>query len=496
MVVTMINNVLFGGCRHVVAKKIQVTKVTTSELYAPCFVSMATGRSMKAKLFIFLLLPILLSAPGFAFGSDLPETWTVRRAIEFARQNNPDRQLAVQRILQADAMVQKAAAGFYPQVELFGSYSQTNNPMYSFGNILNQGEFAPGVDFNDPGRTDNFGLGAGVTYRFYNGGQDLALENAAKAGVNLSSAEGDAVTLWLDFEVFQSFQKIIEAGMVIRARQKALEAISSSLAVAQARFDAGDLFKHDLLNLEVEKSQATENLVQARHDLEIAKRVLLTLLGLHGDDLQVEVENDERPVPPGDPSPAQRPELKRLTAALQAAESRLAAARGSRLPTVNGFARYSYDQGTIFDGHGDSWSAGINVNFKLFDGHQSAADIALAEAQLRALRAEQKKLELALNLEVSRAKLTLESVRQRQQVTQKRVAQAVASESLMKSRFDAGALLVSELIDSENRLTDARVHDALSTSALAVSIADLRRAAGLPIFDHPEGNPTTTETQP
>ncbi len=437
---------------------------------------------MNAKPFVFLVLTILFCTPGFTIGSEVPDIWTARRAIAFARQNNPDSQLAVQRMLQADAMVRKAEVGFYPQIEVFGSYSQTSNPMYSFGNILNQGEFTPGIDFNDPGRTDNLGLGVGVTYRFYNGGQDMAHKQAAEAGVDLSSAERDAVILRLEFEIFQAFQRMIESVQLIQAREKALEAISSSLAVARARFDAGDLLKHELLNLEVEQSQATENLVQAQHALEMAKRVFLTLLGLPGDDLQVEVEEGESPELPDDPGPDQRPELKTLTAALQAAESRLAAARGSRLPTVDGYARYSYDQGTILEGQGDSWMAGVNVNFKVFDGHQATAEIALIEAQLGALRAERKKLELALGLEVSQAKLALELARQRQEVAQKRVEQAVESASLTKARFDAGVLLVSELIDSENRLTDARVRQVLASSAVQIAVADLRRAAGLPQY--------------
>ena len=451
---------------------------------------------MKAKQFFSLLLTLLIYLPVFAAGSELPEIWTARQAITFARQNNPDSQLATQRIIEADAMLQKSSVTFYPQVELFSNYIQTNNPMYSFGNILNQGEFSSGIDFNNPGRTDNLGLGVGVKYRFYNGGQDLAHKNSARAGVHLSAAASEAVSLRLEFEVFRGFQRIVEAGEILQARQKALDSIASSLAVAQSRYDAGDLLRLDLLNLEVEQSQAMEKLIQAQHDLELAKRTLLTLLGLPGDDLNIKITDDQLPALPIDPDPAQRPELKKSTAALKASEAQLAAARGSRLPTVDGFARYQYDQGTVLNGDGDSWIAGLNVNFKLFDGHQSDAEIALVEAQLGALRAEQKKLELALGLEVAQAQLSLEQARQRQQVTLKAVEQAVESENLTQARFQAGVLLVSELIDSENRLTDARVRHALASSAVQIAVADLRRAAGLPQYAEGFEQTTSMEKQP
>lgn len=451
---------------------------------------------MKAKPLFPLLLAVLISVPMFAAGSELAESWTARRAITFARQNNPDSQLATQRIFEADALLKKSSATFYPQIELFGNYSQTNNPMYSFGNILNQGEFSQGIDFNNPGHTDNLEMAVGVEYRFYNGGQDLAHKNAAKAGVDLSAAASEAVNLRLEFEVFRGFQRIIEGRKVLHARQMAMEAILSSLSVAQARYDAGDLLRLDLLNLEVEKTVAMENLLQAQHNLELARKVFLTLLGLPGDDLKLEINDAERPILPPDLDPRQRPELRSLTAALEAAESQLAAARGTRLPTVDGFARYQYDQGTVLEGDGDSWVAGVKLNFKLFDGYQSAAEIALSEARLGALRSEQKKLVLALGLEVTQAQLALDLARQRHQVTQKTVEQAVESEILSQARFRAGELLISELIDSENRLTDARVRHALASSAVQVAIADLRRAAGLPQYAEDLKQITSMEKQP
>ena len=140
--------------------------------------------------------------------------------------------------------------------------------------------------------------------------------------------------------------------------------------------------------------------------------------------------------------------------------------------------------------------AGVNLSFKLFDGYQSGAEIALSEARLGALRAQQKQLELALGLEVTQAQLALAVARQRQQVTQKNLEQAVESENLSQARFRAGVLLISELIDSENRLTDARVRHALASSAVQIAIADLRRAAGLPQYAEDLNQTTSMENQP
>jgi len=72
----------------------------------------------------------------------------------------------------------------------------------------------------------------------------------------------------------------------------------------------------------------------------------------------------------------------------------------------------------------------------------------------------------------------------------------VESENLTQARFQAGVLLVSELIDSENRLTDARVRHALASSAVQIAVADLRRAAGLPQYAEGFEQTTSMEKQP
>ena len=82
-------------------------------------------------------------------GPAVPDEWTVEDAVRFAIANSPDTAVARQRINAAHAAVQQAQAAFYPQLDLGASYAQTDNPMHSFGNILNQGVFDQSIDFNE-----------------------------------------------------------------------------------------------------------------------------------------------------------------------------------------------------------------------------------------------------------------------------------------------------------------------------------------------------------
>ncbi len=452
---------------------------------------------MTPKQLLPLLMLFAIFQGGLSQASEeaTPEVWTPRKAVDFALRNSPDSQIAAQRMIEAKALQTKSAASFYPTVNLSGSYGQTNNPMYSFGNILNQGAFTPTIDFNAPGRTDNLNLTAAVQYRFYNGGQDLARNQAAAAGVDVSVADREAILLRLEFEAFRSFQKIEEAELILKASEEGVTAIRSSLQVARTRYDAGDLLRSDLLNLEVQESRAVQNQIRAAHNLELSKKIFLQLLGLPSGEVNIDTVGTQTPLRPERLDSELRPEIQRLLSATRAAEAQLKGARGEWLPTVDGFAAYQYDQGTVMDGSGDSWLAGIKVNFNLFDGGNSSADVAVAKAKLNSLRAEKKKLGLAINLEIVQSELALSEAEQSLQVTQKMVDLATESEALSQARFKEGVILVSDLINSENSLTDARVRNATATSALRIAIADLRRASGLSQFNNQFKTPLPLESQ-
>ena len=433
---------------------------------------------------VLCLLFISVPAASATDTPSLPTVWTVREAVGFALDNSPDVRIALQRIKGAQAAVVAAQSAFYPSIGLSGGYGRTNNPMYSFGNILNQGQFTPDIDFNNPGISDNLNMTGSVQYRFYNGGSDEAGVRAATAGEQAAQHEQQAIYSRLGFEVVRSFYSIVQAEENVQARESAIKAIEVSLQTAQARFDAGDLLKAELLNLEVQKSRAAENLILARHGLELVKRGFLNLLGLKQGSTEIDTAQQARQAVPEKPTYKQRPELTRLNSLLEAAEAKVRKARGGYYPSADLFGSYQVDKGFEFDeGSGNSWIAGVKVNYNLFNGHRTSAEVNRATAELAEIRAQRQKLELAFNYEIEQASLAFKQAEERLQVTKKMVEQAVESARLSRERFKEGVTLASDLIEVENRLTDARVHNLMAKAARRIAIADLRRAAGLNQFE-------------
>lgn len=443
----------------------------------------------------FFLLPAAFAQAGDPDDATTPpKAWTLPTAVRFALRNNPDSRMGRNRIEAAQAAITMERSSFFPRLDLNSRYDQTNNPMYSFGNILNQGAFNNAIDFNDPGRTDSLNMGVRLGYRFFNGGRDLAGLKAAEAQAVSSRMELGAVQAQLAFEVVRTFQLIIQAEELVKAQQAAVEAISASLAVAQARYREGVLLKADLLDLEVQQAKTQEGLSQAKHTLELSRRIFLSLLGLdHGPVVLDPAQGGPQEVPQS-VAHDQRYELKSMEALILAAKARLRQARGGHYPSLEGYAGYEAEKGYVTDGSGDSWQAGVKLQFNLSEGGRTGAEIARASALLSEAQERRRKTELAISLEVKQAEFAVLDARERLQVTEKSVAQARESARINRLRFKEGALLASDLLGVENRLTDALVRRIVAETSQRLAVADLRRALGLPQF--PESSEAPDEPRP
>ena len=95
---------------------------------------------------------------------------------------------------------------------------------------------------------------------------------------------------------------------------------------------------------------------------------------------------------------------------------------------------------------GGSYTAGALLQWDLWDGKLTRAKVAEANANLESAREEQRKLRLALDLEVEQARLDLKAANERLSVTDQAVAQAAESASLTRARFEQ-ELALSDAVD-------------------------------------------------
>ncbi len=431
-------------------------------------------------------LSLTAPVPAFSSNSEKPlyqqQGWTLPQAVNYALVNNPRIAIATQHIDAAAATVAATQGQQLPTIGLTAQYSQTNMAMHSFGNILNQGAFDNTIDFNSPGRTDALAVQAQAQYIFYDGGQTASSIQAAEALKETAQENQEVLKQQLAFEVVKAFHNIEQAKEMLQVRLSAVEALAASLDVGKARYDAGDLLKEDLLNLELQKVRAIEEKIKASHQLQLSKRIFWNLLGLKEEAEYTLPTVGQAQTLPSDFSYEKRKELAAVSSLIEHAQAQLNKAQGTTKPHLEGFGQYQFEHGTISGNGRGSWLAGVRLNYTLYDGKQRDHQITAAQAQLKAARAEKEQLRLTLCLEMQRARIAYQQALEKLQVTRKLVNVAQESSKLNRLRFQEGVILASDLINAETRLTDARARHATAKAELSIAIARLRKTAGLSQF--------------
>jgi outer membrane protein len=410
------------------------------------------------------------------------EPWTLERSLDYALAHNPDARIARQRMAAAQAGLEQAGSAFWPRLQVQSSYTRTDNPMLTFGTILNQRSFSTSLDFNDVPDVDDLNARGIVTVPLYAGGRNVAGRQAAQANTQAAKQESAAVRNALGFEVVRAFETVLKTRQFIRATEAAVHSFEGNLTVAHKRLDGGTLLKSDVLDVEVRLAQAREDLVGARNANALAQRALRDLLGIEeGEFIVADTAPAVSVPPPADVS--KRPELVAARERERAAQAQVRSAKSGYQPRVNAFGSLDYDYGWVTGGDGKSYTAGVMLQWDLWDGFSTRSKAREATANLASAHEEQRKLRLALAFEAERARLDLQAADERLAFSSKTVEQAEESAKLTRKRFEQGLALSTQLIDSETALVSARVRRAEAESDKRIAVAALRKALAFPQLD-------------
>src|SRR5512143_1565178 len=110
---------------------------------------MGKGRRGSICFGVLVLLSLGTGAPAEA------QELTLEQAAELALRENPAIQASESGERVADAQVAEARAGRLPSLQFSETYTNSNNPVFVFGSLLEQGKFGMqnfGIDsLNQPG---------------------------------------------------------------------------------------------------------------------------------------------------------------------------------------------------------------------------------------------------------------------------------------------------------------------------------------------------------
>ncbi len=449
---------------------------------------MGAWREKRVRWLVMLVGVVGLTGNASAGQTMAPEL-TLGDAIKIAVESHPALRAAEHTAVAAASGVDQARAGFFPRVDVSEAFMRSNNPVYVFGSLLNQGRFTA-ADFaldrlNNPDPITNWRTNLTGSVPLFLGGRTVLGYQQAKLGRDAAEQGRARAEQEIIFGVIRAYAAVLLSREAEETVQSAVRTAEANLAAAEARYDAGIVVASDALAARVRLARLREESIAAANHVRLSRAALNEAMGValnqpHRITGRLQTPPHAYEALDGLEAVARerRPDYRQMELEVQRLEKDVVRAKGALLPTMHLMGNYEINNNEFASNGQDSWSVGVVLNLNLFNGGGDQARIAEAKANHERAAAQRDRLAHAISLEVHDAFWASQTARARIAVARDAVAQAEESLRIVKDRYDAGLTTIVELLDSETALTAARTNVTRTLFDATVSLARLELSLG------------------
>ena len=419
--------------------------------------------------------------------SEPTEQLTLTQAVEIALRTNPSMKVTAAGRRLADAQLQEARTGRWPSLQANETFTSSNNPVFVFGTLLEQGRFGPenfAIDsLNHPNAVNNFRSALTLRVPLFDQRQTETRTAQARIAQQDADQQTEMAAQQLRFAVIRTFYGLLLAQARLEVSDEAVKTAEADVKRARDTFESGLVVQSDLLAAEVQLSEFRQQQIQAKGDLVTAIAALNTAIGLPVERPQQPLgELVERSFPTetvealSERALRDRPDYQRAVLSTRASEVRSRGARGEWLPRVDAFVNAGASGRYVAGGSGD-YAAGASITFNVFDAGRKAR-IDQSRAAESIATAQQEQLANQIRFEVMRAYQQYVSARERMAVVAQVTAQATETLRMVQDRYHAGLTTITELLRAQTALVRARSDVLAARYEQYVGYANVQLAAG------------------
>jgi len=429
------------------------------------------------------MVRLLLAEPPISVeGLDLSD------AVQRALAQNPLLQATAAGKSAASAGLQEAKSGRLPSLEFSETYSHSNNPVFVFGTLLEQGRFsANNFDpsyLNNPGAISNFRSSVDLKIPIFNRFQ--VSSNIEKAQIQEDQAEADSewVRQQIRFNVVQTYYGVLVAEARKEVASEAVRVAEAEVKRMRDRFDEGMVVESDLLAMEVQLAEFRQQLVQSEGNEKTARAALNTVLAqpvatrevlngqLQGRVFSVPSESELVTM-----ALENRPDYRRSEMEVELVRQDLKATKGQYWPDFNVFGQLGHSTQSFSSGSGD-FAVGARLTFKILDFGRGARTDQVSAAS-EAARAQEQQKANEIQFEVVRAYQSYLTSQERVGVAAAAVDQAEETLRIVNDRHGVGLTTITEVLRAQTALLRARLNLLAARYDYYVGYAQTLLAAGL-----------------
>jgi outer membrane protein len=422
---------------------------------------------MSIRLFhkLLVLIAVILSFGQPARAQDREEL-TLPLAVDIALRTNPLIRATTSGRVIAESQLSEARAARMPLLQIGQTMVRSNNPVFVFGTLLEQGRFGPNnfaIDsLNGPGSLTNFRSSINFRFPLFDQLQSGTRIAQARISQKQATAQQKLVEQQIRFEVIQAYYGVLVAEARKSVADEAVLMAEADTERIQSLFDNGMIVASDLLAMRVQLAEYRQQQIQARGDINTAYAALNVALGLPIDTPQkIAGRLTDRPFD----LPAQeklmesallhRPDYGQSLMAVESREKEVRGTAGQYLPRVDLFGSFGNSGNRLFNGSSD-YTVGVSITFNLFDRGRQAR-IQQARAERDAADAEREHKADLIRLDVVRAYQNYLAAKERVNVAADAIKQAVETLRIVQDRHQAGLTTITEVLRSQTALVRTKM---------------------------------------
>lgn len=439
-------------------------------------------RTIFKPALLITLLCFFFALGGLARAQD--RTFTLKEALAAAMKGNHSLKAAAGASGAVAEDIGIARSRLLPNIVFEERFTRTNNPTLAFASKLNQGRFAQD-DFaigslNNPDAVNDYQTSFSV--------EQVILSKKASVGLEMAEKQYSASTEELGrkkeevvYAIIRTHLMAASARSLVSAAEKGVEEAVEHLRIAELRYKSEMGLYSDILRASLMVTSARQKLTTANKSLLLAERQMGLILGLDGP-ASISDAIPELPVRDIDyhtRSALSRKDVRSMSLKNENAKSNIELASAAYYPTIGiGGAYMMNDHLSPFGSEGDSWQVSAQLRWSIFDGTLRRHEA--NKARHSAIEASEylSGLKKAVSYRVYEAYLEAQEAAKNAELTASSLTVAEEGERLVRTRFENGLTPISDLLDAQASLDEARANHVMRENDLKAAIAALHFESG------------------
>ena len=327
----------------------------------------------------------------------------------------------------------------------------------------------------------------GVTQVIYAGGKINTAKKISNTAVDLYTSQKELTDSEVLLDVETTYWQLVNVKGKVALATKYKALLTELLKDLTNLYDAGIIYKNDVLRVQVQLNQAELDLTKANDGFTLLKLKMAQLTGMTHTNFMVEdtITSDVNIVNEVIHTTAieNRPEIKMLKKAVEIEELQTKILNANRKPTaaLNVSGIYANGKQINFsDGSNDitSYYGLLSVNIPVFDWGSRKQKVKEQQFKVVAQKLELEETEELVSLQIKNAYLELQQAIKRVEITEKSLQQAEENLRLSEDRFEAGTVIGKDVLEAQVLWQQAYSEVIDAKASFKISEANYKKTIG------------------